>query len=135
VRTPTGSIQLEKSGLLTCLEKRDMLNRSAVSVDLLLKWGRQHEEEGLINDAIDFYEKANSSESLENLLSLSLQEGDVFNYARIMKTLGRQASADEWISVGKRAAELGKDAFAREAFKRGGLETAEIAESQNRQAP
>ena len=124
-----------KSGLLTCLEKRDMLNRSAVSVDQLLKWGRLYEEEGLINDAIDFYEKANSSEALENLLSLSLREGDAFNYARIMKALGRQAPADEWISLGKRAAELGKDAFAREAFKRGGLETAEIAESQERQAP
>ena len=52
-----------------------------------------------------------------------------------MKALGRQAPADEWISLGKRAAELGKDAFAREAFKRGGLETAEIAESQEKQAP
>ena len=61
---------------------------------------------------------------------MSLREGDAFNYARIMKALGRQAPAEEWISLGKRAAELGKDAFAREAFKRGGLETAEIAESQ-----
>lgn len=124
-----------KTGLLTCLEKRDLLNRSAVSVDQLLKWGRLYEEEGLINDAIDFYEKANSTESLENLLSLSLSEGDTFNYTRILKALGRQAPADEWISIGKRAAELGKDAFAREAFKRGGLEPAEMAESQERQAP
>ncbi len=124
-----------KTGLLTCLEKRDLLNRSAVSVDQLLKWGRLYEEEGLINDAIDFYEKANSTESLENLLSLSLSEGDTFNYARVLKALGRQAPADEWISIGKRAAELGKDAFAREAFKRGGLEPAEMAESQERQAP
>ncbi len=135
MRTPTGSVQLEKSRLLTCLEKRDMLNRSAVSVDQLLKWGRLYEEEWQINDAIDFYEKANSSKSLEDLLSLSFREGDAFNYARIMKVLGRQAPAEEWISLGKRAAELGKDAFAREAFKRGGLETAEIAESQDIQAP
>lgn len=126
---------MEKSSLLTCLEKRDMLNRSAVSVDQLLKWGRLYEEQGQINDAIDFLEKANSSKSLEDLLSLSLREGDAFNYARIMKVLGRQAPAEEWISLGKRAAELGKDAFAREAFKRGGLETAEIAESQEIKAP
>lgn len=126
---------MEKSSLLTCLEKRDMLNRSAVSVDQLLKWGRLYEEQGQINDAIDFYEKANSAKSLEDLLSLSLREGDAFNYARIMKVLGRQVPAEEWISLGKRAAELGKDAFAREAFKRGGLETAVIAESQEIQAP
>ena len=35
-----------------------MLNRSAVSVDQLLKWGRLYEEQGLINDAIDFYRKS-----------------------------------------------------------------------------
>ncbi len=124
-----------KSDLLTCLEKRDMLNRPAVSAAQLLKWGRRYEEEGLINDAIDFYEKAGSSESLENLFDLALREGDAFIYARVMKALGRQAPADEWICLGKKAAELGKDAFAREAFKRGGMETAEIAESQKRQAP
>lgn len=125
---------MEKSALLTCLEKRDLLNRSAVSVVQLLKWGRLYEEEGLVNDAIDFYEKANCSESLEKLVPLALREGDAFIYARVLKALGRQATADEWICLGKRAAELGKDVFAREAFKRGGLETAEIAESQDRQA-
>ena len=96
----------------------------------LLKWGRLYEEEGLINDAIDFYEKANSPESLENLLPLALQEGDAFIYARLIKALGRQAAADEWIRLGKRAAELGKDDFAREEIKRGGMETAEIVQSQ-----
>ncbi len=124
-----------KSDLLTCLEKRDMLNRPAVSAAQLLKWGRRYEEEGLINDAIDFYEKAGSSESLENLFDLALREGDAFIYARVMKALGRQAPADEWICLGNKAAELGKDSFAREAFKRGGMETAETAESQKRQAP
>ncbi|MGA2401870.1 MAG: hypothetical protein ABSG91_09195 [Syntrophobacteraceae bacterium] len=124
-----------KSGLLTCLEKRDMLNRSAVSADLLLRWGKLYEEEGQINDAIDFYERSNSTESLGKLLASARLEGDAFVYARIMKALGRQAPADEWISLGKRAAELGKDAFAREAFKRGGLETAEVAQSQKSQTP
>ncbi len=124
-----------KSRLLTCLEKRDMLNRSAVSADQLLRWGKLYEEEGQINDAIDFYEKSNSSEPLERLIALAHQEGDAFVYARIMKALGRQATADEWISLGKMAAELGKDAFAREAFKRGGLEAAEVSQSQESQTP
>jgi len=126
---------LAKPSLLGCFEKRDMLNRSAVSVDQLLKWGRLYEDAGLINDAIDFYEKAKSSEPLENLLPLAFQEGDAFIYARVMKALGREVPADEWIRLGKRAAELGKDAYARSAFKRGGLETADIAESQESQAP
>ncbi len=119
---------MEKSSLLSCLEKRDLLNRSAISVDQLITWGKMYEEEGLVNDAIDFYERANSSESLEKVLQEAHMEGDAFLYARILKILNRQASAQEWISLGEKARELGKDAFAREAFKRGGVEEAEVAE-------
>jgi hypothetical protein len=110
------------------LKKRDLLNRPTVSVDQLLKWGNIFEEEGLINDAIDFYVKAEALEPLEKLLPLAQQEGDIFVYARIVRALGREVTAGEWISLGKRAAELGKDAFAREAFKRGGVDTAQEAE-------
>jgi hypothetical protein len=100
-----------------------MLNRSSVSAAQLLKWGNIFEEEELINDAIDFYEKAADSESLEKLLPLVHDQGDTFIYGRILKALGRQVPADEWISLGKRAAELGKDAFALGAYRRGGVET------------
>jgi hypothetical protein len=120
---------LAKPNLLSCLQKRDLLNRSAASADQLLKWGNLFEEEGLTNDAIDFYAKAHALEPLEKLLPLAHQEGDTFVYARIVRALGREVTAEEWISMGKRAAELGKDAFAREAFKRGGVDTVQEAET------
>ncbi len=120
---------MKRSNLLTCLEKRDMLNRSAVPVDRLTEWGRRYEEEGQINDAIDFYAKASATDALEKLLPLAHQDGDTFVYGRIVKAIGREVSAEEWISLGKRAAGLGKEAFAREAFKRGGLQTVQAPES------
>jgi hypothetical protein len=107
-----------------------MLNRSAVSIDRLTEWGRVYEKEGQINDAIDFYAKASATDALEKLLPLVREDGDVFAYGRIVKAIGRAVSAEEWVSLGRRAAELGKDAFAREAFKRGGMETAQEVESQ-----
>ncbi len=118
---------MKRQNLLTCLEKRDILNRAAVPVDRLAEWGRLYEEEGQINDAIDFYAKAGATDALEKLLSPVHQDGDVFAYGRIVKAIGREVPAEDWVSLGKRAAELGKDAFAREAFKRGGMETAQEA--------
>ena len=112
---------MAKSGLLGCLEKRDMLNRAAVSIDRLVEWGQIFEDGKLLNDAVDFYIKAGSSEALEKLLPEVLDDGDAFLYGRIVKALGWQVSPEEWISLGQRAAALGKEAYAQEAFKKGGV--------------
>jgi tetratricopeptide (TPR) repeat protein len=111
--------------LLSCLEKRDLLNQSAVSVDKLMGWGARYEEAGQINDAVDFYERANAAGPLEALLEVARDDGDAFLYGRVLKALGRDAPAEEWILLGEKARELGKHAFALEAFKRGGLQEPE----------
>ncbi len=113
---------MARSNLLSCLEKRDLLNRSAVSVDKMLEWGVRFEEAGLLNDAVDFYEKAKAVDPLENLLKRVREEGDSFLYGRILKALGREASALEWISIGEKATQLGKHLLAGEAFRKGGRE-------------
>lgn len=113
---------MARNNLLGCLEKRDLLNRSAVSVDKMLEWGMRYEEAGLINDAVDFYEKAKAAEPLGKLLEKVREEGDAFLYGRVLKALGREASPKEWIAVGEKAAGLGKTLPAREAFRRGGVE-------------
>ena len=110
------------NNLLSCLEKRDLLNQSAVSISKLLEWGSIYEEAGLINDAVDFYERANAADRLEKLLGLAMLEGDAFIFGRILKALNREATSAEWVSLGEKAAECGKHAFAQEAFKRGGVE-------------
>ncbi len=114
--------------MLSCLDKRELLNQSAVSVNKLLEWGPRFEEEGLLNDAVDFYERANATEHLERLLEIAKEEGDAFLYGRILKALDREAPPGEWIALGERARELGKDTYAREAFLKGGIETAAESE-------
>lgn len=115
--------------MLNCLEKRELLNQSAVSIDKLLDWGALHEESGLINDAVSFYERAGAVEQLEALMETAVAEGDAFLYGRILKALGREVPAETWIALGKRAEELGKLAYAAQAFKKGGLKTEESAEA------
>jgi tetratricopeptide (TPR) repeat protein len=119
-----------RTNLLSCLEKRDLLNQSAVSINKLLEWGAVYEEAGQINDAIDFYERANAAEPLENLLGIACGEGDAFVYGRILKALNREATPQEWISLGEKATEYEKHAFAREAYKRAGLETVGVEKSE-----
>ncbi len=110
--------------LLSCLDKRELLNQSAVSVDKLLKWAVLYEQEGMLSDAVDFYERANAAESLEKLLNVAREEGDTFLVGRILRALNREIPAQEWVSLGERARELGKHAYAREALRRGGIDVA-----------
>lgn len=126
---------MAKSNLLSCLEKNELLNQKAVSIDKLLDWGKRHEESGLINDAADFYERAGAPERLEALLEVARDEGDAFLYGRILKSLGRDAPAADWIAVGEKARELGKEAYSREAFKRGGLQEAEAETGETKLTP
>ncbi len=53
---------------LGCLEKRDLLNETAVSVETLRSWGEHYEEVGSLYDALDFYEKAGAEEAFARLL-------------------------------------------------------------------
>ncbi len=117
-----------RKSLLSSLEKRDLLNQSAVSIDKLLDWGALFESEGLINDAVDFFQRADSVEDLERLLAQVVEEGDTFLYGRILKALNREATSQDWAAIAARAEELGKQAYAREALKRAGLETEVAAE-------
>jgi tetratricopeptide (TPR) repeat protein len=105
-------------GMLGCLEKRDLLNRAAVSVDTLLQWGEQYEQAGLIFDALDFYEKAKAQEQLHRLLEIAGREGNAFLLARASRALGREPSREEWISLAKSAEAAGKYAFAAEAYRK-----------------
>ena len=57
-----------KDALLSCLDKRELLNQSPISVAKLVDWGEQYEEAGLVHDALDFYERAGASEAMEKLL-------------------------------------------------------------------
>ena len=98
--------------LLSCLEKRDLLNQPAASVDTLMQWGDRFLEAGFVYDAVNFYEKAGAKEALMRLLEMSRNDGDVFLLRRLCALLGREPSADEWLAVAEQAERQGKDQFA-----------------------
>ncbi|MGV8073581.1 MAG: hypothetical protein AB2L11_03320 [Syntrophobacteraceae bacterium] len=105
---------------LNCLKKRDLLNQSAVSAEVLIRWGHSFEESGMLYDAVNFYEKAKDQEALSRLRTEALNEGNVFLFKRLCHLTGHEASRDEWAQIARRAEESGKFAFAAEAFHKSG---------------
>ncbi|HUU00960.1 MAG TPA: hypothetical protein VM425_05930 [Myxococcota bacterium] len=83
----------------------------------LSRLGRRFLEEGWLNDAIDFFKKAEDSQGLATIREISIEEGDIFVLRQVIKAGGEAAGEDEWKQIGERALELGKLQFAREAFR------------------
>lgn len=102
--------------LMGCMEKRDLLNQSAVSVESMRTWGERYEEAGLLSDAVDFYEKAKATDALERLRENVLREGDFFLFNRVSRILGLDPTPQEWMEVASRAEKAGKHAFAAQSL-------------------
>jgi hypothetical protein len=112
---------MAKEYLLECLEKRDLLNDAGVSEAILLDWGQRFEQAGLLNDAVEFYDKADAKDDLRRILQIALDEGDLFLYSKLCRLLGYEASRDQWLALADKAEEAGKLSFAAEARRKGGV--------------
>ncbi len=111
---------MAKHDTLSCLQKRDILNRAAASTASLLGYGEGMERSGLLHDALSFYEKAGARDAIARLRDVAAQDGDLFLYRCACRALGEEPTPDQWAAVGRRAAELGKTSFAREAARLAG---------------
>ena len=103
--------------------KREILNGHGTPPERLVELGETAEAEGFPNDALDFFEKAGDVEGLERVRARAVEEGDLFLLARSAKALGTTPSREELTSLARRADELGKLAFAVEAWRRAGEES------------
>jgi hypothetical protein len=97
---------------LSCLDKREILNRTSAPVNILLEWGKHYEEVDQPSDSIDFYAKAGSRTDLERLVARVIEDGDFFLLNRLCRELGRQPSREELTAVAEKAEALGKVRFA-----------------------
>lgn len=104
-------------GTLNCLEKRDLLNQTPVSVEMLRQWGERYEKQGLVHDAVDFYEKAGAREALRGLLEHARETGDYFLFSRICRVLGEEPDEKDWLMVARQAETLGKHACAAQVYR------------------
>lgn len=111
-----------KEDALGCLEKRDLLNQPAASVDALKPWADRFFNMGHWSDAIDFYSKINGLDALEKILQVALDEGDLFLYNRVVRVLGIKARREDLVKLAENAEALGKNRFASDALTQGGVD-------------
>ena len=103
--------------LLSCLKKRNLLNADKMDRSELVKFGERYMQDGRFSDSIDFYQKAEHVEGLNQLSELCKAEGDYFLYQRLTKILERSPSNEEWMQLGDNALAQGKFLFARSAYQ------------------
>jgi hypothetical protein len=113
---------MPRSSLLGCLEKREILNQPAVSVESLTRWGHLFCEADLFHDAMDFFEKAGAQEPLRNLLTLAREEGNLFLFKRACKALKLDPEVDQWLDLATNAKDRGLLLYAAEALRMAGVD-------------
>lgn len=103
--------------LLDCLKKRDLLNSDKADEAELIQFGERYLLDGRLSDSIDFFEKAQHLEGLNQLRERCIAEGDYFLYHRLAKILEESPSAEEWMQLGDKALAQGKMLFALLAYQ------------------
>ena len=117
----TEVLTLARKQLLTCLKKRDLLNSDKTDASELIRFGEYYAVEGRLSDAIDFFEKADHANGLDQLKDDCIAEGDFFLFNRLVSILADSPSPDKWSRLGENAIALGKLHFARLAYKQANL--------------
>jgi tetratricopeptide (TPR) repeat protein len=103
--------------VLGCLTKRDLLNSDKVDPSKLADLGKLYLQEDRLSDAIDFFEKANYREGLDQLRKRCVEEGDFFLYQRLAKSMELPSEPDDLIRLADAALSRGKLYFARSAYQ------------------
>ena len=100
--------------------KQTMLHGQDSKPADLIRLGRRFLEEGWLNDAVDFFKKAEDQQGLADVRALAIEQGDVFLLRQLLRAGAPAAAEDEWKQIGERAFALGKLQFAREAYRMAG---------------
>jgi hypothetical protein len=100
------------------LHKRDLLySRKGKAVNHV-HYGDLFLEEGMVNDALDFYAASGNPQKIRIVLDRALQAGDAFLLRRVEKVLPREVTAETWERLGDNAAAQEKYHYALQAYER-----------------
>ena len=102
-------------GVPDCLKKRQLLNEKELNPELCREYGEKFLDLGYLDDALEFFKRANYEPGLEKLMDQALETGDAF----LMTRLGKHPP-EIWRQVAQQALKLGKLHFARRAFEQAG---------------
>lgn len=84
----------------------------------LIQYGNLFYEAGAYSDALDFFQKSNHTEGIQEIKNIALKSGDVMLFQRSAKAMNLELSPLDWENVGKRAMEVKKYFFARHALEK-----------------
>ena len=85
---------------------------------MLQDYGNSFLEQGLLSEALEFYQRANDNNGLQKIKDMALNSGDVMLFQQTAKALRLELKPADWEAVGKKAMELKKYFFARHALEK-----------------
>ena len=103
------------------LKKRKLLYETK-DKSLLAKHGDMFFDAGFIDDALDFYERAESREGYKKVDQFGRKEGNLYLYRKVCKITKINPDPTVINEIGTKALELGKLRFALDAFRASGNE-------------
>ena len=98
--------------------KQKILYIEKVNPKVLQNYGDMFLEEGLLSDALDFYQKANYNSGMQKIKDIAFDRGDVMLFQQAAKALHMELKPADWGSIGQKAIDLKKYLFAQHALKR-----------------
>jgi len=98
--------------------KQKILYLDSTSPSVLIHYGDLFLEAEEYSDALDFFQKSNHNEGIQNIKNIAFDSGDVMLFQRAAKAMNQELSSLDWENIGKKAIELKKYFFARHALEK-----------------
>ena len=102
--------------------KQKILYIEKANPNVLQNYGDIFLEEGLLTDALDFYQKANHSNGMQKIRDIAFDRGDVMLLHQAAKALHLELKPADWESIGQKAIDLKKYLFAKHALEKANQE-------------
>jgi hypothetical protein len=98
--------------------KQKILYIDKVNPNVLQNYGDMFLEEGLLADALDFYQKGNYNSGMQKIKDIAFDKGDVMLFQQAAKALHLELKPADWEGIGQKAISLKKYLFAQHALER-----------------
>ncbi len=98
--------------------KQKILYIDKTSAASLIHYGDLYFEAGSYSDALDFYAKAGHQPGMQKIKDFALENGDAFLFQQSAKALGLKPEQSDWENVARKAFDLKKFTFAKQALEK-----------------
>ena len=98
--------------------KQKILYIDKVNPNVLQNYGDMFLEEGLLSDALDFYQKANYNSGMQKIKDIAFDRGDIMLFQQAAKALHMELKPVDWEGIGQKAIDLKKYFFAQHALEK-----------------